>query len=542
MSWKSLTIRTRCSADRLVPSVAATFLAVIGCGDPYHVNPRAEETPGATDETLVEFGSCGNCEAAGRCITAGQFTFQCASNGHCVAHSTSAGAAIDVVCAYEAAHESPSPSSCSYPTNQCGDLSSCYYRQQHPTGWVVNGGATAWSERGGEIRVGRTEILAAVSGRARRISSSVDVNWIQSCDDAPCGLGWFANCNDNPNLRRGGPGAWLLTIPARTLVHFGPNGGNPFPSDADFVYGETEFTTASGSVQVQQGIDLRPSPSDNRETRPCNASSSQPCELSLGDWVCQDGVARSGNSSSNCGFSLPAETTAGMPATAGGTLTRVPSQIALGESFTVHWQVSQGPAALKLFDASTENHVATAFDNAGEASSRLSGDHLLVVYSDWPSVARLVLFDASIQVAYADIVVARPLNPQPQPPSGQHAVSVRCVPPSNWQVAESVFGGTDSDPGVAWQLDFPIADGATKLVAFRLIDDFGRSRYSYDFSTDPTGSGQVGVPQCSTSVAVDGAPIPPRYQPNGDNPEGKCWYTNLVVASPGSSLPSNVCY
>ena len=81
-------------------------------------------------------------------------------------------------------------------------------------------------------------------------------------------------------------------------------------------------------------------------------------------------------------------------------------------------------------------------------------------------------------------------------------------------------------------------------ITFNMTDANGSERWAYDFSTDPTGSGVFGVPQCQSSVTVDGGAIVSEYVSNPDDPPSApwCFYTNLNVPTPSAGIPVTICY
>ncbi len=134
--------------------------------------------------------------------------------------------------------------------------------------------------------------------------------------------------------------------------------------------------------------------------------------------------------------------------------------------------------------------------------------------------------------------------------AGASAVVVRCTPPAGWRVLDASWGlaalwhandTTDSDPGAAFEFRTSVPEGDRLLITFRLQDNLGRDRYAYDFSSDPTGSGAVGTPQCATTATRNGTSIPLRYVANGSPGSLPCNYTNLLVPTPTASTPA-VCW
>lgn len=142
-----------------------------------------------------------------------------------------------------------------------------------------------------------------------------------------------------------------------------------------------------------------------------------------------------------------------------------------------------------------------------------------------------------------------PPPPPPPPPPASWTVRVRCTPRPGWSVDWAVvaiegpgglFNGQDRidvDPGAAFEVRYPVQQGAVFRLTFRMRDPQGAERWAFDFQA----SGHVALSQCQLlEVFSDNSMLTPRYQPNS-SPQSGCQYANLVVPGPNTSWPGNMC-
>lgn len=141
--------------------------------------------------------------------------------------------------------------------------------------------------------------------------------------------------------------------------------------------------------------------------------------------------------------------------------------------------------------------------------------------------------------------VRRKRVPEGMPGDRGDAGSLRDLvdpPPPYW--LEGDKKDYDPDPST-FESRRTLLPGQNLQITFNLTDDKGKDRWAYDFSTEPYGSGTFGLPQCATTVTMNGSPYPLQFASNdcckyGDTtccPKPVCWYTNLLVQTPTGTTP-----